>query len=183
MVGTSASPMALAAIRRPWPAIMRPSGSAKIGFTKAELTDGSDDLIYLLLGMRARVARIRSKRLYRAVRDRKRRRRHPIRGISHVGISRRSEQVHSNGIGAGTCHTCRCKPDLSDGRRREERTRQATIWVGQPSRGGLYRDIACFGATTFPVPLNWQPPLRRCSPCSAVMQALFCQKTGADVRA
>jgi hypothetical protein len=27
---------------------------------KAELSDGSDDLIHLLLGMRARVARIRS---------------------------------------------------------------------------------------------------------------------------
>ena len=34
MVGTSARPMALAAMRRPWPAIMRPSGSVRIGFTK-----------------------------------------------------------------------------------------------------------------------------------------------------
>jgi hypothetical protein len=25
-------------------------------------------------------------------------------------------------------------------------------------------------ATTFPVPLNWQPPLRRYSPCSAKKQ-------------
>src|SRR5262249_13442424 len=37
------------------------------------------------------------------------------------------------------------------------------LWVGGP----VHR---LFLATTFPVPLNWQPPLRRCSPCSAKKQ-------------
>jgi hypothetical protein len=40
-----------------------------------------------------------------------------------------------------------------------------------------------FLATTFPVPLNWQPHLRRCNPCSAALQPLFCQKTGDYVKA
>jgi hypothetical protein len=67
---------------------------------KAELSDRCDDLIYLLLGMRARVARIRSKRVYRAIGDRKRPRPRRIRGSSQVGISRRSEQVQHR--------LCRC---------------------------------------------------------------------------
>jgi len=57
------------------------------------------------------------------------------------------------------------------------------ITKGRPihSRWPSTKKHRLFLATTFPVPLNWQPPLRRRSPCSAVMQALFCQKTGADV--
>ncbi len=54
---------------------------------KAELSDRRDDLIYLVFGMRPRIARVRSKRAYRAIGDRKGRRRRRIRGSSHVGIS------------------------------------------------------------------------------------------------
>src|SRR5262249_54003872 len=58
---------------------------------KTELSDGCDDLIDLLFGMRPRIARIRSKRAYRAIGDRKRQRPRRIRESSHVGISRRLE--------------------------------------------------------------------------------------------
>ena len=48
-------------------------GISQDGVYEAELSDGCDDLIYLLFGMRPRIARIRSKRAYRAIGHRKRR--------------------------------------------------------------------------------------------------------------
>jgi hypothetical protein len=48
-------------------------GISQDGVYEAELSDRCDDLIDLLFGMRPRIARIRSKRAYRAIGHRKRR--------------------------------------------------------------------------------------------------------------
>ena len=49
-----------------------PVGISQDGVYEAELSDGCDDLIDLVLGMRSRIATIRSKRAYGAIGHRER---------------------------------------------------------------------------------------------------------------
>src|SRR5262245_7252811 len=73
--------------------------------------------------------------------------------------------------------TYRCKSDLSDGRRREERTRQ---WhnEGWPSPLPRHRlfwrdDFSCSGSTGSLLSHVATPVLRCCRPCSAKKQELM----------
>ena len=61
-------------------------GISQDGVYEAKLSDGCDDLIYLLFGMRPRIARIRSKRAHRAIGHRERRQRIGRRG--HLVVPR-----------------------------------------------------------------------------------------------
>src|SRR5262249_41239473 len=76
-----------------------------------------------------------------------------------------------NCIGAGTC---RCKPHLPEVGWRQKRMRQGSVWDNEgradPLEVAFHQEASPVLATTFPVPRNWQPPLRRCSPCSAKKQ-------------
>lgn len=125
---------------------------------KAELSDRCDDLINLLFWMGSRIARIRSKRTYRAVGDRKSRWPRRIRGTSHVGYPGVQNNFRTGCVGA--------------------RAGPATVWHndGWPiqSRCPLPRHrrrLFLFG-------FSWQPPLPYCHPSSPVLQDLFCHKTG-----
>src|SRR5262245_11548302 len=68
----------------------------------------------------------------------------------------------------------RCKPDLPEVRWRQKRMRQRSVWDNEgradPLEVAFHQEASPVLATTFPVLLNWQPPLRRCSPCSAKKQ-------------
>jgi hypothetical protein len=61
------------------------TGISQNGVYEAEFSDGRYDLIYLLFGMRPRIAGIRSKRRYGTIGHRKRRR--CIGGSVHLAIS------------------------------------------------------------------------------------------------
>jgi hypothetical protein len=66
-------------------------GISQNGIYEPEFADGRYDLIYLLFGMRPRIARIRSKSRYGTIGYRKRRR--WIGGSVHFAVSRLSKSL------------------------------------------------------------------------------------------
>jgi hypothetical protein len=140
---------------------------------KAELSDRCDDLINLLFWMGSRIARIRSKRTYRAVGDRKSRWPRRIRGTSHVGYPGVQNNFKTGCVGArafeGSNATCRCKPELPNARTRAG-DGLAQRRLVNPVEVSFTKTSPVLARRLFLFGFSWQPPLPYCHPSSPVLQ-------------